>query len=993
MSKKHTATNSARIIAGLCFLAVSILLGITTKTFAQSCYVSAGGNQRMCANDAPIPIYGTSTSSNPIFSWSTNGDGFFDDPSTPTTVYSPGANDIANQSVQITLTVTCDEGTSTDVMTLTIASNPAPIITGSNLLCVGSTVDAGTGYDNYYWEWFGNQNFAGGYGTNETQVIGGSDTYYLTVDLNGCSGYASTYITAEGGTYDFSASASSLCTSSIIDLSLSASNPDDWYQLLWNGNPYGSTYQGDAYGGFVDFGNYFLDAGTYTVSSYFCNNLMNGSFTVTQDPYPVITDNILCAGSTIDAGAGYDNYYWEWYGSQNFAGGYGTNQSQVIGGSDTYYLTVDLNGCYGYASTYITAEGGTYNFIASGTSFCYSSSINLSLAASNPDDWYQLLMNGNPYGGTYPGDANGGAVNFGNFFLDPGTYTMKSVYCGNLMNGSYTILAGPDAQITPNGSTLMCSRQGHIVLQATPTGTNYSYSWVTPDNYSANTSTYNADMTGNYIVYVTNLTTGCSASNLIEFIVHTSPSPSITASGATTFCSGGSVTLDAGSYASYHWNTNATSEAIAATTSRNYLVTVTDGNGCTGTASRTVTVNTSPSVRITPNGTTTLCPGFNVSLDAGTYPSYIWNTSATTEYITTATAGTYSVTATSSNGCTGTASVNVTTVAFPNPVITGATTACSGTTITLGTTSAYPFYTWSNGATTSTIGVTTSGTYSVIVVNGTCSSSTSTTINFNASPVPSITATGIATYCTGTGNVTLNAGSPYSSYHWNTNASVQSITVTQSNPGTYSVTVSGSNGCTGSASSVVSLACNVPTFPAAPTTNIAATTAMANWILPTCYYSNSIRISKHNLNTWTTYTVTPNTHYTFSALTHNTSYDWQVRTNCNSALTNVSAWTTVQTFTTAARLEEGETEEFATTFDAYPNPAKDFLNIAFNTEKEEGYNIQLIDVTGRVISHINGSTVIGENQYQMNLANVSNGVYFVVLKNNNSIIQKKIMVN
>ena len=53
------------------------------------------------------------------------------------------------------------------------------------------------------------------------------------------------------------------------------------------------------------------------------------------------------------------------------------------------------------------------------------------------------------------------------------------------------------------------------------------------------------------------------------------------------------MTLDAGAgYASYLWSPGgATTQTIAVTTSGSYTVTVTDGNGCTGTsAAEVVTV-------------------------------------------------------------------------------------------------------------------------------------------------------------------------------------------------------------------------------------------------------------------------------------------------------------------------------------------------------------------------------------------------------------------
>jgi len=990
MSNHYKTVKSACLAVGMTFLTVCILLGIPTKTFAQSCNVSAGGNQSMCANDLPIQLYGDAETSNPVFSWSTNGDGTFDDASSPTPFYTPGPNDVANQGVQLTLSVTCDAGSSSDIMTLAIISNPNPIISGGITVCLGSTIDAGAGYDSYFWQWNGDQNFSGGTGTSETQAISGSDTYYLTVGLDGCYGYTSTYIIAEGGTFNFVSSGAPYCESSTIDFSLDGTNPYDMYQMYLDGNIYGSPYLPDPNGGSIDFGNQLWDAGTYTVSSYYCNTLMNGSYTVTQDPNPVIIGGpVVCLGSTIDAGSGYDSYFWQWNGDQNFDGGTGTDELQEIPGSDTYYLTVDLNGCYGYASTYIIAEGGTYNFSASGAAFCDGNTIDFSLDGTNPFDMYQLYLDGNSYGSPYLPDPNGGSIDLGNQTWDAGTYTVASYFCNTSMNGITTIVQGPEAGITPDGPTTICSSQGYVVFNASPGGNNYSYSWTTPDNYTTSNPYCWANETGLYSVVVTDQNSGCTSSTTQGFVVNTSPTPSIAASGATTFCAGGSVILDAGTYSSYTWSSNSTSHSITANTSGTYSVSVTDGNGCTGTASSSVTVNALPSPTIT--GAPTFCQGTTDILDAGSYTSYHWNSDATTRSINVATTGTYSVSVTDNNGCSGVSTKSVSVTSFLNPVITGISSACSGTAISLGISSQYSTYNWSNGSTTSSASVSTTGTYYVTVTSGTCNGSAHYSVSFLSSPTPIISAMGISTYCSGSGSVTLSSNS-FPAYHWNTNATTGSIVVTQGNSGTYSVTVSSSNGCTGSSSIVVSSACNTPLIAATPTTNIAATSAMANWILPTCYYGFTIRISKHNLNNWTSYNLSTNSHYSFSQLTKNTSYDWQIRTNCNASLSNVSSWSAIQTFTTAARLEDGETESFGTSFNTFPNPATDQLNIVFNSDNEEGYVIRLMDITGRIITSANGNSVVGENQYQMNLSQVSKGVYMVVLQNGTGLIQNKIIV-
>ena len=84
--------------------------------------------------------------------------------------------------------------------------------------------------------------------------------------------------------------------------------------------------------------------------------------------------------------------------------------------------------------------------------------------------------------------------------------------------------------------------------------------------------------------------------------VNAPPTATITPSGPTTFCTGGSVTLTASAGSSYLWSNGATTQAINVTSSGNYSVTVTNASGCSATSAATaVTVNALPTATITPS--------------------------------------------------------------------------------------------------------------------------------------------------------------------------------------------------------------------------------------------------------------------------------------------------------------------------------------------------------------------------------------------------------
>ncbi|MBK7409496.1 MAG: hypothetical protein IPJ40_16530 [Saprospirales bacterium] len=79
---------------------------------------------------------------------------------------------------------------------------------------------------------------------------------------------------------------------------------------------------------------------------------------------------------------------------------------------------------------------------------------------------------------------------------------------------------------------------------------------------------------------------------------------------------------------------------------------------------------TAPNPNIT--GTTVLCSGQNGTLTVNGAPTYTyaWSTGANTSTITISSPGTYSVTVTSSSGCTGADTVVVTQGTSVNPIIT-----------------------------------------------------------------------------------------------------------------------------------------------------------------------------------------------------------------------------------------------------------------------------------------------------------------------------------
>src|SRR5690606_623036 len=108
-----------------------------------------------------------------------------------------------------------------------------------------------------------------------------------------------------------------------------------------------------------------------------------------------------------------------------------------------------------------------------------------------------------------------------------------------------------------------------------------------------------------------------------------------------------------------------TSAALEVTEAGIYTVTVTGENGCSVTASETVTLDDSlPSVAIAHEGLELSCTITSLTLTAFGGGSYSWSNGSivvgTSSALEVTEAGTYTVTVTGENGCTATSSETVT---------------------------------------------------------------------------------------------------------------------------------------------------------------------------------------------------------------------------------------------------------------------------------------------------------------------------------------------
>lgn len=270
---------------------------------------------------------------------------------------------------------------------------------------------------------------------------------------------------------------------------------------------------------------------------------------------------------------------------------------------------------------------------------------------------------------------------------------------------------------------------------------------------------------------------GCSATDSILITVN--PLPIAQAGPDQITCAGVPVTLNGSGGVTCAWTpaaglsaTNVYQPVATVSVTTDYVITVTDVNGCQ--ANDTTRVNIHQPVSATATVINVSCFGGSdgsatVNASGGTLPyAYLWSSGGTGVTESGLTAGSHSVTVTDASGCVLTVAVAVTepTALLVSVSNIGSPATCGGSDGTIdisasGGTVSYQFL-WSNGATTEDLIGITAGSYSVIVTdaNG-CTATTVATVNDPGIPTVTL-ALPVDTVCGSIpGTITLTGGSPF----------------------------------------------------------------------------------------------------------------------------------------------------------------------------------------------------------------------------------------
>jgi SprB repeat/Secretion system C-terminal sorting domain/HYR domain len=713
-----------------------------------------------------------------------------------------------------TVTVTGSGGSGTATASTTISQPPALfvslVVTGV-LSCYQPSVTAAAtaigGTPGYQYAWPDGQN-----GSSIDLELPG--TYSVTVtDANGCTKVASVTVTANftpptavtlpGGTLT--------CTVSQTTLSGVGSSVGPNFTYQW------STTSGIILSGANTLNPIVGACGTY---SLVVTNNINGCTasavaTVScQTDAPTIsagnTGPLTCTVSnvTLNGNSNTSGVVYAWSGV-NFSSNL-QNTTTNVPGNYTLIVTNPANGCTSSVTTTVLQN------IQSP-----SDTANVSGVLTCSEDSVRIFVTTNAQNATFAWSGPNGfsAVGQEDTIAAPGVYTAVVTNNANGCTATATITVlqnttAPIATIAPPGNLTCNNTAVQLNASESSQGISYSYVWTTTNGLILSgdtTLTPIVGAAGTYTLAVTNLDNGCVALATTTIVQIPPVSASIAAttnvschdgsngSASATGTGGNGVLL-------YAWSNGDTSATISGLTAGAYVVTVSDGNNCTASATAIVVQPDALLANANATGETSLGAndGTAAAAPSGGTPDYgyVWSNGATTMAITNLTPGSYSLTATDANGCSVVQTVTVNSFGCMLSVnIASTSTTCNGSNdgtafVTLTGAVDPVVFAWSNGVTADNISGLSPGSYTVSVLDANnCQAVLNTNITEPTIVVANAFATGETSLGANDGSATAipTGGAGFYSFLWSNG--VTTATNFGLTPGLYTVTATDFNNC------------------------------------------------------------------------------------------------------------------------------------------------------------------------------------------------------
>ncbi len=495
-----------------------------------------------------------------------------------------------------------------------------------------------------------------------------------------------------------------------------------------------------------------------------------------------------------------------------------------------------------------------------------------------------------------------------------------------------------------------------------------TYTWT---NGVTNGVSFNPTVTTTYTITGEN---GCGTTTAVSTI-SVDPLPVSVVSTNTSLCANQTVTLSVTAAAtSYTWEpgniiNNNPNLIVSPQANTMYTITASDGT-CSGVANISLQSNPVPTLNASASSTV-ICPGGSITLSVTGANNYTWtpgNQTGSLIVVNPSVSTLYNVLGDNTFGCTGTTQQIVVVGAPPSLTLSAnAYTICNGGSSTLSATGANN-YIWTNGPSTTNYAVTpnVTTTYTVDGSNTNNPCTANGTIQITV-VTPVLTISGNTTICNGEStNLTASGVSSYTWAHVGAQGAI--TTVSPSTSTTYTVNAT---------SSVNIVSCpvvgvvNVVVYQKPTLTALPARTSMCP------KESNTITVSGASTYTWMS--VNTNTTGTFVEFNPQLPGLITYTVSGSSAQGCVESVLVFVNVSICQGLNELNSDKQVT---IYPNPNNGEFII--NAEKE--MTLSLINELGQLVKKLD---VNSKNTYQISIANLPNGIYFVVGEG----VNKKIVVN
>lgn len=622
----------------------------------------------------------------------------------------------------------------------------------------------------------------------------------IVTDNNGCTATNSVTISNSGApTATITASSNVSCFGGNNgSATVSASGGSPGYTYVWAPAPGGGQGTPTATG---------LSAQTYSVTVSDMNSCTVQVTVLITEP-PVLTatvsgTSVLCNGGatgsvtvTPAGGAGGNTYTW------SPSGGPGNIATGLTAAVYTCTVT-DVNGCTTTASFNVTQPTA----LSATTSFTQAT-------CGTPNGSACVNITGGAGSYTYawsPVSGSGSCLTN----VSQGVYTCTVTDAnGCTLTTTVNVPSAntPTVSIVASSSvTCFGGNDGSASVSSVGGTSPYTYLWTNgdPDSLAGNLTQ------GSYSVTVTDLN-GCTST---ASVLITEPSQvTSTISGTDILCFGGTTgdaTVNAsggaGGY-TYSWTPSSQVSATATGLSaQTYSCTITDANGCSTTAS--ITLTEPPLLTVASAGFNVTCfgacNGQLVAIPGGGSPTYTfnWSSGCSNAACNNVCAGIYTVTVTDLNGCSATDTALVTEPAAIATSTSSVDAHCgqsdgsasanaNGGTGTLN-------YQWVGGPANANYNNIPANTYSVIVTdaNGCADTATAVVNNLNGVVATLNTSADLTCFQSGDGAIDIdaNGGTPGYTYNWT--PAVSSTDVANNiAAGSYVVIVSDAAGCTSTVS-------------------------------------------------------------------------------------------------------------------------------------------------------------------------------------------------